>query len=273
MKTSIRFLMCGLAAVSLSSCQSLWSDLGFGPKKSNDEAAMASDTLRIDRGRQALRMQSPGTAIHHFERAALDAEHAPEAFNGMGVAYAMLGREDLAERFFNAALMLRPQDERYTRNLARLYNSDIGNSRRARAKVQTDTLQALADAKAAAIGDGLLPAAVKDTGRRGAITIGQPRRASVRRTSSGEILIRSAQSTQSAASSIEVASRRKAEPAPPAKNDAAIVEDAEAAPPKTASAQPKTVRFALDRSASAISAKPLKAGQAGNPVKIQIGAD
>ena len=54
-----------------------------------------------------------------------DAQRTPQfaasAHNGMGVAYAELGRADLAERYFLAAIAAAPEDRRFATNLARLY--------------------------------------------------------------------------------------------------------------------------------------------------------
>ena len=71
-------------------------------------------------GRRYLDAKRPTRAIEAFRQASHDRSHAPQAFNGMGVAYVMLGREDIARRMFEKAIAANPDDERFARNLARL---------------------------------------------------------------------------------------------------------------------------------------------------------
>src|SRR3546814_9961813 len=60
-----------------------------------------------------------------------DLDSAAEAYNGLGVAYAKLGRADLAERYFKMALSMDGTNPRFAANLDRFYNSPLGNSSRA----------------------------------------------------------------------------------------------------------------------------------------------
>src|SRR3546814_13341744 len=78
-----------------------------------------------------LRAGHPANAIQQFRLAALDPGSAAEAFNGLGVAYAKLGRADLAERYFKMALSMDGTNPRFAANLDRFYNSPLGNSSRA----------------------------------------------------------------------------------------------------------------------------------------------
>ncbi|MFL0357721.1 tetratricopeptide repeat protein [Erythrobacter sp. GH1-10] len=184
-----KIILCGVAAVSLGGCQSFLADLGLAKRSASDASVASTDGMsRVELGRAALKAGAPGTAIHHFERAVLDPAQAPDAYNGMGVAYAQLGREDLAERFFNAALMLRPHDQKIARNLERLYKSDIGNSARALAKKETEARAVLAQAEADAVAEGLLdrrPGGIDD---RGPVAI-DSRRGALQRNSKKEVLI------------------------------------------------------------------------------------
>lgn len=189
MKATVKVLVCGVAALSLGGCQSFWADLGLAKRSVSDASvAQTTDNSRLERGREALAAGAPGNAIYHFERAVLDPDAAPDAYNGMGVAYAQLGREDLAERFFNAALMLRPSDPRYARNLARLNVSDIGTSARALARRESEAETMLAQAEADAFAQGLVAPPEEVIEQRGSITIDR-RRTSARRTSAQEVVL------------------------------------------------------------------------------------
>lgn len=70
-------------------------------------------------GRQALADGQYGTAIAALRFARLDPACSAEATNALGVAYARIGRDDLAERYFREALALAPDDRRFAANLAR----------------------------------------------------------------------------------------------------------------------------------------------------------
>lgn len=70
-------------------------------------------------GRRALADGQFGAAVAALRLARLDLACAAEATNGLGVAYAQLGRADLAERYFREAVAMDPQDRRFTANLAR----------------------------------------------------------------------------------------------------------------------------------------------------------
>jgi hypothetical protein len=64
-----------------------------------------------------------GSAIASFRVAAQTAEFAAPAHNGLGAAYAMIGRGDLAERYFYQAIAEDPNEPKYAANLSRYYKS------------------------------------------------------------------------------------------------------------------------------------------------------
>lgn len=70
-------------------------------------------------GKRALADGQYGAAVAALRLARLDPGCAAEATNGLGVAYAQLGRDDLAERYFRQAAAMDPLDRRFTANLAR----------------------------------------------------------------------------------------------------------------------------------------------------------
>ena len=111
-------------------------------------------------GREALRQGNTSLAIAAFRRAAINPRTAGEASNGLGIAYARLGRTDLAEVQFAKAIALSPDDTRFSANLSRLYRSENGERllahRRAEAARQFARSEALA-ARANAYRNPALP--------------------------------------------------------------------------------------------------------------------
>src|SRR3546814_14347739 len=105
-----------------------------------------------------LRAGHPANAIQQFRLAALDPGSAAEAFNGLGVAYARLGRADLAERYFRMALSMDGANPRFAANLERFYNSPLANSSRALAMREQEAEAAVARVADAAQQQGLLEA-------------------------------------------------------------------------------------------------------------------
>jgi tetratricopeptide (TPR) repeat protein len=74
----------------------------------------------LDEGRGQLRAGNVSAAVASFRIALLDPATRAEASNGLGVAYAKLGRQDLAERYFQGAMMAEPTNSKYVANLLRL---------------------------------------------------------------------------------------------------------------------------------------------------------
>ncbi len=62
----------------------------------------------------------PTNSIGAFRQASYNPDFAPEAYNGMAVAYASLGRTDVARDLFVRAIDLDPADQRFRRNLAKV---------------------------------------------------------------------------------------------------------------------------------------------------------
>lgn len=89
------------------------------------KAMAAAPTPFTDAGRVALDQGSAGIAIETFAKAVRAGEAPAPAFNGLGVAYARIGRFDLAQRYFERAAQIDPADTRYQANLARLMRSPL----------------------------------------------------------------------------------------------------------------------------------------------------
>lgn len=124
MRFSTAACMC-LSALVLSGCQSL-----FAGRNNSQFAAsikpsgpMTQPDEQLAKGRQALDEGQFGSAITAFSSLRHDSDRAGDAFNGMAIAYANLGRPDLAERFFRQAIAVAPGDRRFHHNLARFYSN------------------------------------------------------------------------------------------------------------------------------------------------------
>lgn len=89
------------------------------------DAATLRQTALTDAGRRALDQGNTGIAIDMFTRAVRLGEAPAPAMNGLGVAYARIGRFDLAQRYFQRAAEIDPADARYQNNLARLMRSPL----------------------------------------------------------------------------------------------------------------------------------------------------
>lgn len=111
-------LLLGCAA-ALGACQATGAP---GLARNGIERPAPGET---DLGRAHLAAQRNGLAIEAFNRALVFGEPAAPAFNGLGVAYARLGRADLAYRFFTQASTADPANPLYARNLATLTQSAV----------------------------------------------------------------------------------------------------------------------------------------------------
>jgi tetratricopeptide (TPR) repeat protein len=111
-------------SVALASCQSVVGDKLFASHAAPAESAAVDLSgyfeQLMETGKTHLLQNRPALAVTAFRQASYDPAHGAAAYNGMGVAYAQMGRQDLARRYFQMALAADPEDERFVRNLARL---------------------------------------------------------------------------------------------------------------------------------------------------------
>ncbi|WP_169805579.1 tetratricopeptide repeat protein [Novosphingobium rosa] len=77
----------------------------------------------LDQGRRALDAGQPGAAIEAFVNALGDRATLAPALNGLGVAYARLGSFDSAQRMFEEAASIAPENPEFATNLAHLRDS------------------------------------------------------------------------------------------------------------------------------------------------------
>ena len=115
-------------ATSLGGCKSFVQAFDFSRHSSAPQYAIGPADL--EEGRAQLRAGNPGNAIAPLHRAALDPQLRGEALNMLGVAYAKLGRADLAERYFVSATRVDAGNERFAANLDHFYRSDLAQSTR-----------------------------------------------------------------------------------------------------------------------------------------------
>jgi Tfp pilus assembly protein PilF len=116
-KKTASLLALGTASLALGGCQALFGSQSFASRAPVAESALfdMSDyfTARLEAGRTHLARGRPAAAVTAFRQASYDPAHAGRAFNGMGVAYAQMGRQDLAQRYFTMAVAADPQDQRF----------------------------------------------------------------------------------------------------------------------------------------------------------------
>ena len=112
-----------VASLAILAVLNACSPVNFGSKRTNSASSVdMSDyfAARLAVGKQQLAQNRPTKAIEAFRQASYDERQAADAYNGMAVAYTMLGRDDVAHRLFERAIEANPMDQRYVRNLARL---------------------------------------------------------------------------------------------------------------------------------------------------------
>jgi tetratricopeptide (TPR) repeat protein len=121
-KSTLSLLLLAVAAVPLGGC-SLFGKSNTFAQKAQTKQLKGEDyaEARLEAGRAALGKAHWAEAIMAFREAQRTPQLAAQAHNGMGVAYAELGRADLAERYFLLASAAAPEDRRFAANLARLY--------------------------------------------------------------------------------------------------------------------------------------------------------
>lgn len=119
-----------LLSLTLPGCSAIFGKAKLtsqagGEGQTRSEAARELAGVYTVSGRSALDRGNTGLAIEAFTRAVTSGEAAAPALNGLGVAYARLGRYDLAARYFEQAARIDPTDSRYQSNLVLLMRSPL----------------------------------------------------------------------------------------------------------------------------------------------------
>ncbi|MEQ1551032.1 tetratricopeptide repeat protein [Sphingorhabdus sp.] len=90
--------------------------------RSVETAHRSSDaTDPVAEGRGLLALGQNANAISAFRSALREDPNSGDAYNGLAIAYDRIGRQDLAQRYFELAVSASPDDMRYRGNLARLF--------------------------------------------------------------------------------------------------------------------------------------------------------
>ena len=123
MKKLSHIALVATASLTLAGCQSpFFASLGFGKtdKRMREAPAQVAGAQLVEEGRTYLAQGRISAAVASFRLARMDPTSVAQAENGLGVAYAKLGRFDLADRYFRSAVAHAPEDMRFTANLLRL---------------------------------------------------------------------------------------------------------------------------------------------------------
>lgn len=140
--SSLALLLIATASPMLGGCQSIFGNsrgvrTEVSIPQQGDMAQYAASQMAL--GKQALGQEQFGQAIIAFRNARLAPEHSAAACNGLAIAYAGIGRPDLAERFFKRAIAEAPEDRRYHANLARFHESLSNSPMRLAKREDVDT--------------------------------------------------------------------------------------------------------------------------------------
>jgi len=129
MKTALRLIAIAGTAAMLGGCQSFpltsWMYKNRAPVRGEEAVLAGNTTGALDEGRAHLRDGNISAAVASFRIAQLDRSTRAEASNGLAVAYARLGRDDVAERYFQAAISAEPDNPKYIANLLRLQQATL----------------------------------------------------------------------------------------------------------------------------------------------------
>lgn len=156
-----------VAPLLLGGC-TVFHKLGFGHPRPVEQASVANPTevpSLTAAGRKQLDSGNLGLAIEAFQQALGRGEPPAPALNGLGVAYARLGRADMADQLFRQAMAEDPANEKYAANLALLAQSQQAIDAAAAAAVRTAEAPAPAAPSAPAAAQPLAVAVPQIEGR------------------------------------------------------------------------------------------------------------
>jgi tetratricopeptide (TPR) repeat protein len=234
-------------AVALSGCGSIFGKTFAKQDHVQALPRQASATPSLDLGRAHLAAGNNGLAVEAFQAALVCGEPQAASLNGLGVAFARIGRFDLAERYFQGAARRDPTDARYTENLARLQTSPAYAARQ-KAQLMAQAQRVIDRAPAPLVAP-----------RTAQASVANPK---IERVGRGQVFIKSGNTETAAPRTLVVASaeskrlRLAAQATPP-------VEPATATEPATAattaedpSGNRKVYDLAAPRKAKPLTAKP-----------------
>ncbi len=128
MRQTLQFTALTAGALLLGGCQLFTSNtarLQAGIRVPEQLPHRDYAEQQLAAGRAALTTKNYVSAIAAFRNAMFEPEFAAAAHNGLGVAYAGIGRNDLAERYFRLAIAGDPAIQSYADNLVRLQRANF----------------------------------------------------------------------------------------------------------------------------------------------------
>jgi tetratricopeptide (TPR) repeat protein len=129
MRAIVRYSILVAGGAMLSGCQSFpltsWLFKAHRPAQVHSERLAGNTAGSLEEGRAFLRDGRISEAVASFQIASMDPAFKADANNGLGVAYARLGRDDLAEKYFRAAMSVEPDNSKFVANLLRLQQQEI----------------------------------------------------------------------------------------------------------------------------------------------------
>jgi tetratricopeptide (TPR) repeat protein len=129
MNNAMRLIVVAGAAATLGGCATSpltsWMFKDKRPVAAEGEALAGNTAGALEEGRAHLQDGNISAAVASFRIAQLDRGSRAEASNGLGIAYARLGRDDIAEQYFQAAIAVEPDNTKFVANLLRLQQAGL----------------------------------------------------------------------------------------------------------------------------------------------------
>lgn len=124
MMSCAKILLASICVAALPGCQSLFTNQGQVAQASLSDVDMQGYfEQRLAEGRAHLLANRPGAAVAAFRQASYGSAVRARALNGIAIAYDRLGRADLAQQYFMAAMNLEPENPGFAANFLRFNRS------------------------------------------------------------------------------------------------------------------------------------------------------
>jgi tetratricopeptide (TPR) repeat protein len=118
-----------LAISTLGGCQNIWSsNHRLADRTVEDLDLSGYFALRLEEGRIHLQANRPGAAIYAYRQASYDPDLRAAAYNGMAIAFDRLGRTDLAQSYFMAAVQIEPENVSFASNFVHFSEAHSGEA-------------------------------------------------------------------------------------------------------------------------------------------------
>ena len=145
MQRSIRiYALAECAAILVSGCATQQNAAPEFRLSSSAPAAAVPGASMLQRGRAQLDAGLNALAIEAFRAEIRTNPDAADAYNGLAVAYGRIGRDDLAQRYFETALAKDPGNGKAQANLARLTDDTAPITQMAQADIPVFAIEPVA---------------------------------------------------------------------------------------------------------------------------------